>query len=259
MMKKIFFLTSLLVFLAAAENIVHAGPFYTSSFHFLPANKLQLNIKGIYARENNFGLENVQWRSDVEADLYYGVGKDIELDLSFPYASGATNKQSGLRDSLFYLKYRIFSSQGELYADRDLDIALQLGGKVKTGEIKKGLGGKENDILCSLLGRYEIGNWGKDYYFYFHLGEWFPVQGDYKYKNIFQYDFAVECRYSGEISFFLESNGERNTDYNLIYIGPGIQFRPGEDWEINFSVEGSISDSGGFVNSKSGIGISKRF
>ncbi|MEW6088776.1 MAG: transporter [bacterium] len=255
MIKKVFFLTGLIILFLPAKNIIYASPFYTPSFRFIPAGKGQLNIKEIYTRENNFGLDNVVWRSDIEANLYYGINKNTELDLSLPYTSGGTNKQSGLRDSLVFFKYRIFSSQGYLLADKDLDIALQLGGRIRTGEIKKGLGGRETDVLCSLLGRYEIGKWKNGYFFYFHLGGWFPAEGDYKYKNVFQYDFAVECQQSEKVSFFLEGSGERTTDYNLVYIGPGIQFRPVKNWEMNFSFSGSVSDTGGFFNSKSGIGV----
>ncbi|MDD5772722.1 MAG: hypothetical protein PHX78_04555 [bacterium] len=260
LMKKIFFLISLAVlFLVKVDKVVYANPFYTPSFRFLPADKLQLSLKEIYARENNFGLGDVTWRSDIAADMYYGINKDTELDLSFPYTSGGTNKQSGSGDSQLFLKYRIFSNQGDLLADRNLDIALQLGGKVKTGESKKGLGGKETDLLCSLLGKYEIGQLKGDYFFYFHLGEWFPVAGDYKYKNIFQYDFAFEYQSGKKISFFMETNGEKTPDYNLVYMGPGIEFRPGTDWKISLSVVGSVSDTGGFVNSKSAISVAHVF
>ena len=100
-MKKIFFLISLL----SIGNITYASPFYTPSFRFIPAGKLQLGLKEIYIRENNFGLEDVGWRSNIKTDFYYGINKNIELDLSFPYTSGGTNKQSGLGDSLFFLKY----------------------------------------------------------------------------------------------------------------------------------------------------------
>jgi len=182
------------------------------------------------------------------------------LNLSFPYASGGTNKQSGLKDSLVYLKYRIFSNQDFLLSDRDLDIALQLGCKTKTGEEKKGLGSRDTENLYSFLGRYEVGTLsGKDYFFYFHLGLWVPVEGYYTYKNIFQYDFALEYEGSKKFSLFLEGNGNRTKDYNIVYFGPGIQFRPGADWEINFSVEGSISDKGGFVNSRSLVGTAYVF
>lgn len=252
MMKKIFFLICLLTL----SNVTYASPFYTPSFRFLPAKKLQVGLKEVYTRENDFGLENVSWRSDVTADLYYGISKNFELDLSLPYASGGTNKQSGLRDSLVYLKYRIYSSRNYLLADRDLDIELQLGYKTETGKEEKGLGSRDTEILYSFLGRYEIGTLkGKDYFFYFHLGLWAPLEGYYTYKNIFQYDFAVEYPANKKISLFLEGNGNRTSDYDIVYIGPGIQFHPKEDWEINFSVEGSISDKGGFLNSRSGIGV----
>ncbi|MBI5207926.1 MAG: hypothetical protein HY934_09060 [Candidatus Firestonebacteria bacterium] len=254
----------LILFLTIINSLTYANPIVTPYYHFSPAGQLQTGLKEIYTHEKDSETEDIMWSSDTKLELNSSIFKDFELEISFPYTSKNStrvlDKQQGLNDSKIYFRYHIYSNQNYILSDRDLDVALQFGGKIYTGEKKKGLIDRENEILTSLLGTYELGKYlDGECFLYFHMGLWLPLLEDYTYDNVFQYDFALEYKANDKMSFLLEGNGFKNPDNNRGYIAPGFQFHPDKNLELNLSIGGNLPILGESINTRTIVGVNYIF
>ncbi len=248
-------------------NQIYSSPIFTPAYNFISPGELKFNLKEIYSDEKDTKNKKVIKNSNTNFELNFGLLKNLELDFSIPYTVlkkafllNYSEERRGWNDSRIYLKYHIFSNQNYILSDRDLDVALQLGGKLKTGEKVKGLIDRENELLISLLGQYEAGIWnGHDYYIYFNFGTWLPVIEDYTYENIFQYDCAFEYVATQKIILLLETNGNKIKNNDIVYVAPGLRFKPNSSLEFIFSIAGNTNKIDGYLNTKTIAGITYTF
>ncbi|RMG57299.1 MAG: transporter [Deltaproteobacteria bacterium] len=215
-----------------------AHPLITDDTGTQGKGKLQLEVNGEFAREDEGGVK--EDATELATILSYGVLDSVDLVLGIPYQfirvkdAGNTTTENGISDVLLELKWKFYGKDG-------LSLALKPGLSLPTGDDEKGLGAGKAGFSYFFILTKEVEPWAV----HLNLGYIRNENTADEREDLWHASLAAQVQATEKLNIVgnigAERNADRSSDTPPAFILGGVIYSLSENFDVDLGIKAGLN------------------